>query len=531
MTVKQTVMKSVAMVLILAVVATAQTVAPDWPIRVSSNGRYFEDQSGKAFPYHADTCWTLIQSMNMGEVETYLNNRSDKGFTVVQFWALPIPFDGNCTGRGVSCKEGNHAPFHGGVNNMHDPNDAYFDVLDQIIYKAEQKGLVVNINPCWFGYSFWDWATKLTNYNAPIYGQYLGNRMKNHPNVMYWVCGDVDPNYGGNEKRDELDQLCNAIRSEDSDALISGHAATGNPSWNFWNNSGYGAGWYNYHSAYAYGFGVTGARVWQQVRDGVHRNNPVGPTINIESFYEPQKGAEILRRNAWWTITVGGAGHAYGHTDIWCFKGNWGALDATVAQHMRYLGKFFRENPWGANLANDEHGAIVSGHGGDDDKATGILASDGSWFYAYLPTGRTVGIDMSKLSMNPVTAKWYDPTNGNYQNIGDYPNSGTRNFSTPGNNASGYSDWVLVLSTPPLNPPVDLDVVVISGSEIHLSWADNNSNPNEDGYIIQRRPYRGTHGDWSTLVDNLPAGITSYTDTDSIYGMVEYIYRVGAFKN
>jgi hypothetical protein len=46
----------------------------------------------------------------------------------------------------------------------------------------------------------------------------------------------------------------------------------------------------------------------------------------------------------------------------------------------------------------------------------------------------------------PVTARWYDPTDGTFTAIGGpLPNNGTVSLATPGTNAGGDDDWVLVL--------------------------------------------------------------------------------------
>jgi Putative collagen-binding domain of a collagenase len=46
----------------------------------------------------------------------------------------------------------------------------------------------------------------------------------------------------------------------------------------------------------------------------------------------------------------------------------------------------------------------------------------------------------------PTRARWFNPTNGVYQDIGaGYTNGGRRAFRSPGNNGSGANDWVLVL--------------------------------------------------------------------------------------
>ncbi|MEO8676982.1 MAG: PKD domain-containing protein, partial [Casimicrobiaceae bacterium] len=54
--------------------------------------------------------------------------------------------------------------------------------------------------------------------------------------------------------------------------------------------------------------------------------------------------------------------------------------------------------------------------------------------------------------------RWYNPTSGVYTDItgGAYTlaNSGTRAFTTPGNNGTGTNDWVLVLDTGTPTPPV-----------------------------------------------------------------------------
>jgi hypothetical protein len=55
---------------------------------------------------------------------------------------------------------------------------------------------------------------------------------------------------------------------------------------------------------------------------------------------------------------------------------------------------------------------------------------------------------MTKLGSN-IQAQWYDPTSGTYTSIGRFDNTGTQNFTPPGNNSTGDSDWVLVLQGQP----------------------------------------------------------------------------------
>ena len=82
--------------------------------------------------------------------------------------------------------------------------------------------------------------------------------------------------------------------------------------------------------------------------------------------------------------------------------------------------------------------------------ATAARTADGSLVMAYMPSIRTITVDMSKLA-GPTTAHWYDPTNGKYSDVGGSPfaNSGYRQFTPPGHNSSGDSDWILVLEALP----------------------------------------------------------------------------------
>ena len=63
-----------------------------------------------------------------------------------------------------------------------------------------------------------------------------------------------------------------------------------------------------------------------------------------------------------------------------------------------------------------------------------------------MPTARTITANMASLKA-PANARWFDPTNGAYAIIpgGPFANTGTRQFTPPGNNHDGDSDWVLLL--------------------------------------------------------------------------------------
>ncbi len=80
-----------------------------------------------------------------------------------------------------------------------------------------------------------------------------------------------------------------------------------------------------------------------------------------------------------------------------------------------------------------------------------------------------------------------------------------------------------------LNPPVNVILTPhTTGDAVTISWSDTSTG--EDGFIIERHPFLRNDQQWTQIAD-LPADITSYTDTQHIKGLVQYHYRIGAYQN
>ena len=45
----------------------------------------------------------------------------------------------------------------------------------------------------------------------------------------------------------------------------------------------------------------------------------------------------------------------------------------------------------------------------------------------------------------PITARWFDPTNGMYTVVKTYTTAEHVQLTTPGANSSGSADWMLIL--------------------------------------------------------------------------------------
>jgi hypothetical protein len=91
----------------------------------------------------------------------------------------------------------------------------------------------------------------------------------------------------------------------------------------------------------------------------------------------------------------------------------------------------------------------------------------------------SITVDMGAMG-GPSRARWFDPTSGTYTSIGSgLGNSGTREFTPPGNNSVGEKDWTLVLDTadtagsPSNTTPTPTPRMINIGETTVLSTADD----------------------------------------------------------
>ena len=157
----------------------------------------------------------------------------------------------------------------------------------------------------------------------------------------------------------------------------------------------------------------------------------------------------------------GATGQLYGSAYTWKLPSGWlsswrSKLDTPGVIQLSYMKNLFATRKWYDLVPDQTHSVVTVGYGTPahfgtgsittDTYATAARASDGTLVIAYVPTIRTVTVDMSKLS-GLARARWYDPTTGEYTDVTGAPfaNTGSRQFTPPGNNHEGDGDWVLVL--------------------------------------------------------------------------------------
>ena len=337
-------------------------------------------------------------------------------------------------------------------DDLSTPNEAYFVRCDRMIHLAAKQGLLVVLDPC---ETIDHLKLMVQNGEAKCraYGQYLGNRYQSFNNLL-WMSGNDFQKWRVATNDAVAMAVALGIQDKDTHHLhtveldyeVSGSLDDANWAPIISLNASY-----TYYPSYA------------QVLKDYNRSNFL-PVVMIESDYEFEQNSTsaILRRQEYWSNLSGAAGQLYGNLFTWTFKSGWKTnLDSSGAVQMAYVKALFEPRAWYNLVPDQNHTVVIAGYGTFDASTTEgnryVMTSDfvaagrtpdGSLVLAYLPTLRTVTVNMTTLS-GSVAAQWYDPSRGVYTPIEGYPftNSGKRAFTPLGNNGDGDGDWILVLET------------------------------------------------------------------------------------
>ena len=429
------------------------------PVKASSNGRYLVDQNNNPWLLMADSPQAMICTIDAADMATYMSARQSEGFNAINADAICTTYTGgNANGTAFD----GTPPFTRGSSpgnyNLLLPNPAYFAELDSMITLAASYGFVVLLDPIETG----GWLGCLENNgatNAYSYGAYLGNRYKNFTNIIWFSGNDFQTWSSSSTDNNLVKQVMAGIASADSN-----HLQTIELNYHF--------SYSNQDTALASYLGADGVYTYYETYDCVlqaYASSPTIPAYLAEANYEGENnqgwlpavaGTYVLREQAYWTLTSGGVGQIYGDHYTWGFISGWQSnLSTPGALEIQYINKLFGSVAWWDLVPDTTHEIVTAGYGTYDGSngnlttatyCTTSWISSGSLALTYCPNASTLTVDLAKFS-GPVTAQWYDPSNGAYSAISGspFPNSGTQEFITPGNNHDGDPDWVLVMSAPP----------------------------------------------------------------------------------
>jgi hypothetical protein len=420
-------------------------------LSVPKDSRYIMQEDGKPFFWLGDTAWELFHRLTFAEAELYLQNRSEKGFNVIQSVAL-AEFDG-LTQPDLQ----GQLPLIS--NDPGKPNEVYFAHVGKVIDRANQLGMYVGLVPTW-GDKFnkkWGVGPEIfTPENAEKYGEYLGKKFRTKK-IIWILGGDRSPE---NDLHIKIIQaMAKGIRKAVGDEqLISYHPMGGSYSSKYFHEED----WLNVNM-FQSGHGEKDSKNYLMIRND-YNLKPPKPTLDGEPRYEdhpvnwkPELGYFNdfdSRQAAYWAVLSGACGHTYGCHDIWQFfnydrnppvsaaRTHWKvAADLPGATQMGYMKKLFESYTW-QNLVPDQS-LIKNDNPEDAGYQIAAISKNKDLLIAYTPYGRTMKIDLTLLSPKSLTAFWFNPRDESKVKIGNMNNQGISEFKPY--TAGPQTDWVLVI--------------------------------------------------------------------------------------
>ncbi len=428
------------------------TISKAQNLKVSENNRYLVQENGSPFFWLGDTAWELFHRLNREEATHYLENRAQKGFTVIQAVVLAE-------------LDGLHTPNPYGEVPLEDndptqPNQAYFEHVDYIVNKAEELGLYIGMLPTWGDKFNKKWGVGpevFTPASAREYGRFLGDRYKDKP-IIWILGGDRNP------EKEQHFEIINAMaegleEGDDGNQLMTYHPQGGSNSAQWFHE----AGWLDFNM-FQSGHGEKDIKNFQQTNAN-YQKKPVKPTLDGEPNYEdhpvawdPSNGwfhAFEARQSAYWSMLSGAMGHTYGNHNIWQMwepglepvssaRTPWyEAIDYPGAFQMKHMRTLF--TAWPFNELQPAQELIEGDSLRSKAPARAAKARDGNSVIVYIPHGQGIKMNLS-LFDDKINGWWYNPRSGNNIELGEIEPKKIRHFDPPADPDRG-NDWILVLDS------------------------------------------------------------------------------------
>lgn len=454
-------LKLVACFLIVPFLINAQEIDELPKLVVSENQRFVVSENEEPFFWLGDTAWLIFSKLSREEAVDYLNDRSAKGFNVIQVMVLHELDNHNYYGDpALEDKDITKPVLTKGSDYNDDAAYDFWDHVDYIVDLAKERGMYIAMVPIW-GTNLQ--SNTINVENAKIYADWLSKRYANRSNIIWLNGGDTK----GNENLAIWNAIGATIKKNTPDKLMTFHPFGRMKSSTWFHN----ADWLDFnmfqsgHRRYDqeepdFGYGQDN---YKYVNDDFALL-PKKPTIDGEPAYEripqglhdpkePYWETDDVRRYAYWSVFAGGFGFTYGHNAIMQMhkpedenpafgaKEYWReALHADGAKQMQFLKKLLLSKPMLERVPAQE---LIAGENGDKyDYLIATRGKDYAFIYTY--TGRNIRVTMGVIEGEKLKASWYNPRNGKYSNIGEFANKGLVEFDPPKKEKEG-NDWVLVL--------------------------------------------------------------------------------------
>jgi hypothetical protein len=438
------------------------------PIRVSANGRFLVHANGTPFFWMGDTAWYGAILSTRSDWDTYLKDRTDKGFNVVHFNVV-------APRNGVAADEDGEVSFEGAAHVLRYQlltkalkliglawerrvriNPRFYQRLDERIDAVNAHGLLAAIVLTWGlhpedsgNYLLESEVVRLVRYLEARYGA-------NH--VVWILTGDN--RYEGTDG-ERWKRIGRAAFGEQTHAPVTTHPIGMHWPWESFRNEK----WLDFIS-YQSGHGDDDntlrwihsgppSRHWQ--------DPPARPIINIEPPYEGHLGYQSrkphsdysTRRAIYWSLlNAPTAGVTYGAHGIWSWHTAVGqpptdhprtgiaktwreALSFPGSTQMKHLETFFTSIPWwtlrpNSNLlAEQPSGDDLTGH------VSSAVSENKDLAVFYLPVGGKLTLKKGAVKEG-LRAHWFNPRTGHKISV---KRSEQGVYQTP-----DQQDWVLLLA-------------------------------------------------------------------------------------
>lgn len=425
------------------------------PLKVSRNQRYLVNGE-KPFFWLGDTAWLLFQQLDEREAYTYLRNRAEKGYTVIQAVFLHNVND-SVSGRREVCWA------------VDIQNPEYWAHCDKVIQIARQLGMYMALLPSWGSMVK---EKVITEENAERYISFLANRYREYPNIIWLLGGDVR----GSAAPELFEQEGILLKQLNPDQIVGFHPF-GRTSSSQWFQD---AGWLDFnmfqsgHRRYdqvslnawddsAKSEEYYGEDNWRYVaRD--HSLPTVKPTVDGEPSYEwilqglhdtsqPYWQSWDVRRYAYWAVFEGAMGHTYGDNAIIQFykdpskPGAYGVKE-TWDESMHHAGagqmKWLKDLMESVDYQNGKPAPeLLSMPNGERYERISIFAGD-AFLFAYDYLGLPFELKLTPLLGRRLAAYWMDPSSGGFSYFADVTGRKSLKACPPLRYSDG-NDWVLVV--------------------------------------------------------------------------------------
>ncbi len=421
---------------------------------VSENKRFLQFEDGTPFFYLGDTGWEFFHRLSYREAETYLENRRQKGFTVIQAVILA-----ELDGLNTPNRNGDRPLID---NDPARPNEDYFAFVDSMIRLAASKGIFIGLLPTWgdkVDKAGWGRGPVVfTPEKATAYGTFLGKRYRNFPNIIWINGGDRSGGTDASGTGDNFpvwDALGKSIKAADPNHLMTFHP-WGEKSSSAWFHA---SDWLDFNMMQT-GHGQRSYAVYSMLQEDYERT-PVKPCMDGEPRYEDHPinwrpdslgwfNEMHVRQAAYWNLFTGAHGHTYGCHPVWQmaapgreFVGYarhywYEVLDLPGAWQMLNVRRLMESRPMLSRIPFQE---IIMNPG---DEYNHLVATRGDgYLMVYTPLGNEIELKGDLLPAQHYRVSWYDPRSGKTLDAGKTVRNSRLRFSSP-SRGPGF-DWILIL--------------------------------------------------------------------------------------